>query len=117
MADVNPGRIAVDVDVVISCSRFGLMRGKAVSLGLDGMSIRTDARILSLCTKVTVTFRVGGIGSGHIEAAGEVHSQSDMAVDVRFDKLAGRVRAQLSEFIRSRSGGPGEETLPEVNFA
>lgn len=57
MEQRNGERKTVSLDAVIGCQRFGLIRGRIVDLGLDGLYIRAETSIVPIGAEVVVTFQ------------------------------------------------------------
>lgn len=51
------GRESVEVSVVISCPRIGLIRGTATNVGLGGMFVALDSVVMPLNAPVTLSFQ------------------------------------------------------------
>ncbi len=50
------------INVVVSCARFGLVRGRTVDIGCGGMFVETDCIVMPLNAPVTVSFDPSGAG-------------------------------------------------------
>ena len=50
-------RKVVSLDAVITCPRFGLMRGRIIDLALGGSYVRAETSIVPIGTSVSVTFQ------------------------------------------------------------
>jgi hypothetical protein len=81
-------RKAVSLDAVVGCARFGLIRGRIVDLGLDGLYIRAETSIVPIGAVVTVTFQpVEGRCGDCLSLKGRVRHQSLHGFGIEFDTL------------------------------
>lgn len=81
-------RKAVSLDAVVGCSRFGLIRGRIVDLGLGGLYIRAETSIVPIGAGVTVTFQpVEGISGDCLSLKGQVSHQSLHGFGIEFGGL------------------------------
>jgi len=78
-------RKTVSLDAVIACRRFGLIRGRMVDLGLDGLYIRAETSIVPIGAEVTVTFQPeDGVRGAWLDMKGRVRHQSLQGFGVEF---------------------------------
>jgi hypothetical protein len=78
-------RKTVSLDAVIACQRFGLIRGRIVDLGLDGLYIRAETSIVPIGVEVTVTFKPEEeVRGGWLSMRGWVSHQSLQGFGVEF---------------------------------
>jgi len=93
-------RKAVSLDAVIACSRFGLIRGRIVDLGLNGLYIKAETSIVPIGAVVTVTFQPGAeIGGACLSIRGRVAHQSLQGFGVAFDDLEAHCRKVLDRLL------------------
>ena len=100
MEQRNSDRKAVSLDAVIACSRFGLIRGRIVDLGLNGLYIRAETSIVPIGAVVTVTFQPGAVThSACLSIRGRVAHQSLHGFGVEFDDLEAHCRKALDRLL------------------
>ena len=58
MEQRNCERKIVSLDAVVSCERFGLIRGCITDLAHGGLYIRAETSIVPIGAEVTVTFKL-----------------------------------------------------------
>jgi hypothetical protein len=93
-------RKAVSLDAVIGCTRFGLIRGRIVDLGPDGLYISAQTSIVPLGAEVTVTFMPGEeICPGCLSVKGRVRHQSLEGFGVEFSSPEPRCREALERLL------------------
>ena len=92
----NSERKATSLDAVITCSRFGLLRGRILDLGLDGLYISAQTSIVPIGAAVTVTFQPDQeICNKCLSVKGQVSHQSLQGFGVEFVDLDPNCREVL----------------------
>jgi len=93
-------RRAASLDAVVGCPRFGLLRGRIVDLGMDGLYVRAETNIVPIGADVTVTFQPGeAVCNACLSIKGRVTHQSRHGFGVEFDALDPRCRAALQRML------------------
>lgn len=81
-------RKAVSLDAVVTCPRFGLIRGRIIDLDHGGLYIRAETRIVPIGAEVTVTFQPGDeICDACLSIQGRVAHQSLQGFGIAFDAV------------------------------
>lgn len=89
-------RKPISLDAVVGCARFGLIRGRIVELGLDGMYVEAETNIVPIGAEVTVTFQPSdGVCSDCLSVTGRVSHQSPQGFGVELDPPDPRCREFL----------------------
>lgn len=105
----NCERKTVSLDAVIGCPRFGLIRGRIVDLGLDGLYIRANTSIVPIGAEVTVTFMPGEeICPGCLSIKGRVCHQSLQGFGVGFSSPEPRCREALERLLPAMPPTPAK---------
>lgn len=95
-------RKAVALDAVIACSRFGLIRGQIVDLGLGGAYVSANTSIVPLGSEVTLTFQPdSGLCDRCVTLKGEVRHQSLQGFGIAFVDLDVDCRQLLQQWLPS----------------
>lgn len=105
------GRQSVDLDAVVVCPRFGLLRAVIVDLGPGGVRVRAETNIVPIGAEVTISFRPDSSPQGDSLAfRGAVVHQSDHGFGVRFANLDPEVRRVLARLLATAAPHPVERT-------
>jgi len=81
-------RKKADLGAVVSCSQFGLFRGRIEDLSLQGMYVRTTNVVVGLNAPVTITFQPEPSNPlRSCQADGVVVYQDEDGVGIRFADL------------------------------
>ena len=103
------GRQPVDLDAVVVCPRFGLLRAVIVDLAPGGARVRVETNIVPIGAEVTISFRPDR--SPHCDCLafrGAVVHQSDHGFGVRFSNLDPEVRRALARLLETAAPLPVE---------
>jgi hypothetical protein len=93
-------RRRVNIDAVISCPRFGMLRGTITDLCEDGLYIRADTIIVPIDARVSVTFTLSETPREEaLTVTGQVRHQSLHGFGIAFDGLEARCRAVLTAYL------------------
>jgi hypothetical protein len=93
-------RRKVSLDAVISCPRFGLLRGTITDLSEDGLYIRADTIIVPIHAEVSITFTpVCALCNDAITVRGRVRHQSLHGFGIMFDRLDPACRSVLAAYL------------------
>jgi hypothetical protein len=103
MVDRSTARKAVSLDAVVSCPRFGMIRGKVVNLSESGMYVSAETSIVPIGAEVSVTFqpdceRCDGV----LTVTGCVRHQSLQGFGIEFESLETHCRDVLDDFLPRR---------------
>jgi hypothetical protein len=94
------GRQPVDLDAVVVCPRFGLLRAVIVDLGPGGVRVRAETNIVPIGAEVSVSFRPDRSPDGRSLAfRGSVVHQSVHGFGIRFCNLDPEVRRMLARLL------------------
>jgi len=103
MVDRASARKAVALGAVVSCARFGLIRGTIVNLSEGGLYVRAETSIVPIGAPVSVTFSPGGtVDRVSITVKGTVRHQSLQGFGIAFDALEPHCRDVLEHFLPGR---------------
>lgn len=93
-------RKAIALDAVVACTRFGLIRGRIVDLGVGGLYIRAETSIVPIGAEVTVTFQpAAGVCQTCMSLKGRVAHQSLHGFGVAFGELDAGCRRALRQLL------------------
>lgn len=100
-------RKVVSLDAVVSCPRFGLIRGRIVDLALGGSYVRADTSIVPIGTSVSVTFQPDSeLCNDCLTVQGRVSHQSLQGFGIEFVDLDPRCQRVLENVL------PGMPPVP-----
>jgi len=100
MEQSSSGRKPISLDAVVGCARFGLIRGRIVEFGLDGLYIKAETNIVPIGAEVTVTFQPSdGVCSDCLCVTGRVSHQSPQGFGVELDPPDPRCREFLQRHL------------------
>lgn len=107
-------RKAVSLDAVVGCPRFGLIRGRIIDLGLDGLYISAQTSIVPIGAEVTVTFQPGAdICDECMIVQGRVSHQSLQGFGIEFSRLDESCRSALQRLLPMMPPAP-ERAAPAL---
>ena len=108
------GRRPVDLDAVVVCPRFGLLRAVIVDLGPGGVRIRAETNIVPIGAEVTISFRPDQSPQCECLAfRGSVVHQSDHGFGIRFAGIDPDVRKALARVLE-RATPPPVDRAPRL---
>jgi hypothetical protein len=103
MVDRASARKAVALSAVVSCARFGLIRGTIVDLSEGGLYIEAETSIVPIGAPVSVTFSPDCAWcEDSITISGTVRHQSLHGFGIAFECLEPHCREVLEHFLRGR---------------
>lgn len=103
------GRHPVDLDAVVVCPRFGLLRAAIVDIGPGGVRVRAETNIVPIGAEVTVSFRPEPSPQCDCLAfRGAVVHQSDHGFGIRFAGVDPDVRKVLARVLERAAPPPTE---------
>lgn len=107
MAERVQVRRQVEIDAVISCPRFGLLRGTITDLSEHGLYVRADTIIVPIGAEVEITFRPDcPLCDAPLTVQGMVRHQSLHGFGIEFDALAPGCHEVLSAFLPAMPRAP-----------
>ena len=107
MEQRNSERKEVSIDAVVACTRFGLIRGEIVDMGIGGLYIRAETRIVPIGSDVSVTFQPGAeIWKGCLTLEGRVSHQSLQGFGIAFGDISTECLASLETLLLDRPTVP-----------
>lgn len=102
-------RKAASLDAVVSCARFGLIRGRIVNLAMGGLYVEADTCIVPIGVQVTVTFRsIGGAEGRWLHLKGRVSHQSLEGFGIEFDSPGEDGRRVLQQVLPNLPSAPAK---------
>lgn len=100
-------RKAVAFEAVVSCPRFGMIRGVITDIGDGGLYISAETRIVPIGSNVSVTFQPEcAICEGAMTVRGRVCHQSLQGFGIVFESLEPHCRAVLARFLPEMPAAP-----------
>lgn len=103
MVDRRAERKVVSLDAVVSCPRFGMIRGKVVDLSESGMYVSAETSIVPIGAVVSVTFQPDcELCEGVLTVRGSVRHQSLQGFGIEFESLETHCREVLDDFLPGR---------------
>jgi hypothetical protein len=100
-------RNSVSLDTVVTCTRFGMIRGRMKELGPDTMFIEARSSIVPIGADVSVTFQPAQLVSNAcVSLKGVVMHQDDRGFGVKFVDVPPACRRALDRLMHE---GGGEE--------
>lgn len=107
MANRAQVRRQVEIEAVISCPRFGLLRGTITDLSEGGLYIHADTVIVPLDAEVSVTFTPKcRLCADALTVNGRVRHQSLQGFGIAFDGLAADCRMVLAAYLPAMPRAP-----------
>lgn len=103
MACRRSARKAVSLHAVVSCPRFGMIRGMIVDLSDSGMYIRAETSIVPIGAEVSITFQPDCPSCEEaLVVQGFVRHQSLQGFGIEFQPLETHCRDVLDDFLPRR---------------
>jgi hypothetical protein len=103
MVNRASARKAVALSAVVSCARFGLIRGTILDLSEGGLYVEAETSIVPIGAPVSVTFDpCCARRDGSITIKGTVRHQSLQGFGIAFECLEPHCREVLQHFLAGR---------------
>ncbi len=107
MGQRTEGRKSVSLDAVVSCQRFGLIRGRIIDLASGGLYVKAETSIVPIGAAVTVTFQPGeDFAGGCLSVKGRVAHQSLHGFGIEFDALEPACREVVERLLAGAADAP-----------
>jgi hypothetical protein len=106
-------RKPIALDVVVSCARIGLVRGRTVNIGCGGMYVATDAVVMPLNAAVSVAFAPSaGARVACFQVPAMVVHQGPEGFGLMFDELDPACRRALRALLAAAPAGWEAAAVP-----